>query len=541
MRPSTGPHVQTALSRIDNEAKVRRDAYLLKYQVDQAFNESRLRAWEKSIRIGATYEKAFEAVRDRLIPGKGNYLHTSVTQQVAQAFLEDCEFWLGCYNAAGAVVARNQEDWIEALVDDQDQPVRGPDGQQIHVVRRAFEWVFDTRQKLTVFSSNPQALRGFGGAVGVDEIAFHVRMTAMLQAAGGRAIWGYPVSLWSSHNGEDSEWNMFLSRERQAGAASLWSLQRTTLLDAIADGLVEKINATRGLSLTRDQFIAQTKALLGSIEAYLEECLCEPQQRGLPAVAWIVIQAAQKDYRSPVIAIDGDAKLGDVIDPAVAAVIAVNPWKELPRDGRYALGFDVARSGHLSSIHVKQTDGRRHRTVMHIKMHNCKLPGQRELIALGLDTLPAMTGGGDMGGLGRSDVEQLADRYPGRFNAVDFGTLKPYIVGKLKAAYDDGRNEIPRDQEELAYDVRAVLTKTVGTHLSYTESRNPLNAWSHCDMAYAEALAIANAEDSAGAPFAWQPLDPAFAGAQQDRQFGMGAAMQRRLAGAAGRTYGAYF
>lgn len=497
-------NVQTALSRVDNEAKVRRDGYLLPYQVQQAFNEARLRAWEKSIRIGATYEKAFEAVRDRLIPGKGNYLHTSVTQQVAQAFLGDCEFWLDAYEAGGTVMSRNESEWIEPLLDDEDQPVLDSQGRQIHVRRKAFEWVFDTKQKLTVFSSNPDALRGFGGAVGVDEIAFHLRMAAMMAAAGGRAMWGYPISLWSSHNGDDSDWNMFLKREREAGKESFWSIQKTTLLDAIEDGLVEKINATRGLSLTREQFIAQTQALLGSIEAYEEECLCIAHQRGLPAIAWMTILAAQRDYDELLVTIEGDGKLGDVIDPSVQAVIALNPWKNLPPDRRYALGYDVARSGHLSSVMVLDTTGREHRLAMDIKMHNCKLPGQRELIALGLETLRGMTGGGDMGGLGRSDVEQLADRYPGRFDAVDFGGQKPYIVGKLRSAYDDGRIVIPRGRDDIAYDVRAVLTKTVGTHVTYTESKNAVEPNSHCDMAYAQAMAVANAEDSSSGPFEWQ-------------------------------------
>lgn len=522
-------NVQTKLSRIDNEAKVRRDAYMLGYQVKQAFNEARFRAWEKSIRVGATYEKAFEAVRDRLIPGKGNYLHTSVSQQVAQAFLDDCEFWLGCYQAAGAIVARNENEWVEPLVDDNDKPILDGAGKQINVRRKAFEWVFDTHQKLTVFSSNPDTMRGFGGSVGIDEIAFHLRMLAMMKAAGGRAMWGYPVSMWSSHNGEDSEWNLFLQRERQLGDKSMWSIQRTTLLDAIEDGLVEKINKTRGLSLTREQFIEQTKALLGSVEAYLEECLCEPQQRGLPAVAWAVIQAAQKDVQIPVIDIRGDGVLGEPIDPCMLGVIEANPWKELDPAGRYSVGWDVARSGHLSSMMVFCNEGKHHRLAMHIKMHNCKLPGQRELLAKGLDTLHGMTGGGDKGGLGRSDVEQLADRYVGRFDAMDFGGQKAYIVGKMKGAYEDGRVEIPRDQEEIAYDVRAVLTKTVGTHLSFTESRNPLNQFSHCDMAYAQAMAITNAEDTSAGPCRVDTM-PAGGGAGMYDGPGRGAAGTHPLA-----------
>ena len=205
-------NVQTNLSRIDNEGKVRSDGYLLGYQVEQAFNEGRLRYWEKSIRIGATYEKAYEAVRDRLIPGKGDYLHSSVTQQVAQGFLEDCEFFLGAYKAAGAVVSRREEDWVEELRDAEDKPILDGNGNGIHVRRKAFEWNFDTKQKLRVFSSRPEALRGFGGAVGIDEIAFHLRMAAMLKAAGDVGLSGLDVDK-SQRRGQRME---SVSPEREA-------------------------------------------------------------------------------------------------------------------------------------------------------------------------------------------------------------------------------------------------------------------------------------------------------------------------------------
>lgn len=487
-------NIQTNLSRIDSEAKCRRDGYLLGYQLKWAFNERRLKAWEKSIRIGATYCQEFVAVRDRLVPGASDYLHSSVTLEVAKQFLKECEWWNGVYNAAGAVISHDSFEY-------EDEEFDGATQQWLKVKRQALRMTYDTKAAIIVFSSSPEGMRGLGGAVGVDEIAFHMRMTEMLKAAGGRAMRMDPVSLWSSHNGEDSEWNMFLKRERAAGDESQWWIHRTTLLEAIEDGLVENINKTKGTNVTREEFIRQTKALLGSIEAYEEECLCLPKQRGLPAIQWLVILGAQRDYQILLVDIVGDAVQGQKVDPSVQAVIDDNPWKRLDPSKRYALGFDVARSGHLSSVNVLETDGRQHRLAMHIKMKNTKLPGQRDLIALGFETLPGLTGGGDKGGLGRGIVEELSDKYPGRFDSVDFGNLKPYIISKLKGAYDDGRMIIPKDQDEIAYDVRAILTKTIGTHVGYTESKNACNEFSHCDIAYAQGLAVANAEDSNSRPF----------------------------------------
>ena|GEM_PF-2428278 len=526
-------NVQTNLGRIDNERKVTADGYLLPYQVQQAFDEHRLRWWEKSIRIGATFEKAFEAVRDRLIPGKGDYLHSSVTQQVGQAFLEDCEFFLGAYQAAGAVTGRDESESVEPLLDDADNPVCDAQGNEIYVKQRAFEWTFDTGQKLRVFSSRPEALRGFGGAVGVDEIAFHLRMSAMLKSAGGRATWGYPVSLWSSHNGEDSEWNLFLKRERQAGDESLWSGQTTTLIDAIEDGLVEKINSTRGLSLTREEFIEQTKALLGSQEAYEEECLCIAQIRGLPAIAWIDILAAQRDYHVDCRTVVGDAVQGQHIDPSVRALISENLWNGFDTTKRYSLGYDVARNGHLASVFVNETDGRNHRCVLNVRFHKCKIPGHREWIAQGLRALHGMTGAGDSTGLGLQVCEELSDMFPGRFDSVNFSTFKPHIVGRLRGAYQDGRKIIPREPDDIGYDARAIIVQSNGTRTTYTETKNPANQWSHCDLAYSDALATANAEDNAAAPTTWTAVGSANPHPALPAEHPVQRILQQQLAGAA--------
>lgn len=470
-------NIQTEMSKVDSQKTAEKKGFLLPYQIKWVYDDHRFKLCEKAIRVGLTFAQEFAAVRGRIM-GNGDYLHSSVTQGVAMNFIRECEFWIKEYKVKGTSIG--ETDFVNDL-DNTNQ--------------RALYIEFQNKKRIISFSSSPNAMRGFGGEVGLDEIAFHRKMAEMIKGAGGRSLWGDPVSMWSSHNGVDSDFNRFIQVERSKGAASKWSLHRVTILDAIEQGLVEKINEVKGLNFTREIFLQDCEAAVGSREAFEEECLCEPRERGESAISWFDIQAAQQDYHIYVIQIEGDAQMGDIIDPAVRHFLQENPFAGLNKSKMLSAGFDIARTGHLASLTICETDGRLHRLVLHVKFHKCKYSSMREAVALALDTLPGLTAEGDGGGLGNQICEELKDRFPGRFTPVNFSTFKPYIGGKLTGAFGDGRIIIPRDQEEIAFDVRGIKTKQSGTRALYTESKNPINAYSHCDIAWSLGMNITNAED----------------------------------------------
>jgi len=473
------PNVQTNLSKIDDEKFLSR--YLLPYQVRWAADHERLKAWEKSIRIGATWVQEFVACRDRQDKNNGDYLHSSVTQDVALQFIEECKWWMEAFD----IVAQSEGElnWGEK----QDE--------------KAFFIRFDTGQRIISFSSSPRAVRGFGGNVGLDEIAFHQDMGGMLKAAGGRAMWGFGVSLWSSHNGEDSDWNRLLQEERAKGDASKWSIHRTTIHDAVADGLVEKINQVRGTNFTREGFIEDTISLVGGQESFDEECGCEPKRKGTPAVSWLDLQWAQQDYGLVRIHVDGDARKHDTIDPCVQALLADRVWDQLDPAKRYSIGYDVARKGHLSAIWVNELAGKVRRLVMLATMHNCKFGSQREFIKQGMRLHRKTVGAGDNTGLGMQVCEELETEFgDARFIGMNFSAMKPYLGTLLSQTYEDHLQIIPRNPQEIAFDIRGIKTETTAAGRAvYTESRNPANPLSHCDEAWANALALAAAEEGVAA------------------------------------------
>ena len=471
------PNIQTEQSKIDSRKHAENKGFLLPYQLDWVYDENRYKLCEKSIRIGVTFAQEFAAVRGRL-NSKVDYLHSSVTQGVALNYIRECKFWLDQYKVKG--ISLGETEYVEELD---------------NTLQRAQYIEFPNGSRIVSFSSSPNAMRGFGGEVGLDEIAFHRNMADMIKGAGGRSLWGDPVSMWSSHNGADSDFNLFIQREKSLGDQSKWSLHKITIVDAINQGLVEKINQVKGMNFTREQFLIDCETAVGSREAFEEECMCEPKEGGRKAINWFDIQHAQKDYPIYFIKIKGDAKKGDEIDPSVQAFLQDNPFRLLEKNKRYSFGYDIARTGHLSAMPVLETDGKNHRLVMLILLHKCKFSSQRAVQALALDTHWGITGSMDGTGLGMESAEILEDRYPGRFTGVNFSAFKPHLGGKLTGVFEDGRIIIPQEPDVIAYDVRGIKTAQSGTRTIYIESRNPVDADSHCDIAWGLALGIANAED----------------------------------------------
>jgi phage FluMu gp28-like protein len=440
--------------------------YFLEYQIAAILNEERLFAWEKSIRIGATYAMSFRAVRRR-VQGMGDYLHTSVSLPAALEFADQCKQWVELYGLAA--VSMGEIDW--------------PDSAESKAYMIKFE-----KGRIIAFSSNPKAVRSFGGEVGIDEFGFHKDPKEMLKAAGGRAMWGYPVSVWSSHNGAESEWNRFLTEERARGEKSRWRLMRTTLPEAIEAGLVDKINETRGTKFTPEQFVADTKVMVGGEDAYNEECLCQPRRAGDAAIKWHLLEDARKDYS--ITRIDMTEKTTDV--SSLVSVLAEGTTA--PR--RLSLGYDVARKGDLSSVWINrhEASGQR-RLVALVTMRDTKFGTQRELIATLFRVFPTMCGCGDSTGIGMQVCEELSDEFgSARFTGLNFSAAKPDLGTKLVRMYEDGRQILPRGSQydEIVYDLAGIrVTASASGRMQFYETPNPIEKRSHCDIAWSNALSIA--------------------------------------------------
>lgn len=445
--------------------------YFLQYQKDAIMTTCRLLLWEKSIRIGATFAMAFRAVRNR-IRTKRNYLHTSVNERIAKSFIGDCQKFCRIIDVVGASEVKEFETW----------------NKQENRSETAFEITFKNQEcAIKAFSSNPDAIRGEGGDVGIDELSSHKQPDEMVKAAGGRAMWGDSLAIWTSHKGVNSAFNRKLKEERAKGEESRFTIMRTTLLDAIALGLLDKINEVSGQNMSEEDFIADTKALVGGDAAYNEECLCDPRAEGAQAIKWGYIDAAKRDYVILRKDIEGDEPFD--IEAWLASLLPV-----LNIADAVAVGYDVARTGHLSSVPIIARFGDDWKLMALITMHKRKFGLQRDVLAGIMRSVPTCLGGGDKTGLGMQVCEELTDLFTEyRFTGMNFGTLKTDLGTKLVRVFEDNRFHLPaaRDQEDIQFDLAAITTGNLPSGRAvFMESINPINKLSHCDIAWAIAMAV---------------------------------------------------
>ena len=196
---------------------------LLPYQRRWVADTSRVRVWEKSRRIGASYCEAFqsvmEAAKSREAGGQDTF-YLSYNKEMTQTFIRDCAFWAKALNVLA-------DDMEEVLLRDEDR--------DITVYRIRFASGFN----VWGLPSEPRSLRSKQGRVVIDEAAFVDDLPELMKAAFALLMWGGSVSILSTHNGEENPFNELL-KEVRAGERK-YSLHRTTLDDAIADGLFKTI------------------------------------------------------------------------------------------------------------------------------------------------------------------------------------------------------------------------------------------------------------------------------------------------------------
>lgn len=160
-----------------------------------------------------------EAAKSREAGGQDTF-YLSYNKEMTQTFIRDCAFWAKAFN----MVADGAE---ELVLRDEDR--------DITVYRIRFASGFN----VWGLPSEPRSLRSKQGRVIIDEAAFVDDLPELMKAAFALLMWGGSVSILSTHNGEDNPFNE-LVRDIRAGAKK-YSLHRTTLDDALADGLFKTI------------------------------------------------------------------------------------------------------------------------------------------------------------------------------------------------------------------------------------------------------------------------------------------------------------
>lgn len=479
---------------IDSEAAASR--HFLQYQVAWIFDQSRMMLAEKSVRIGWTYCDAYRNVRKRLLHKDRDYLFATKDQASAIEYLGICKKFIELFKLTRNILTSGEE----------TVKVKGADGITEEV---KFSFIkFTNGSRIIAFSASPMAMAVYGGDVGLDEFAKAQNDALLWETAQGRVTWGYDLAVWSAHNGTDTLFYQF-SREAAAGKGG-WNHYRVTMEDAVEVGLVEKINEASGSSQTREDFIQACKDRARLPEVYEQAYNCNPSGSASSIVSWSQICQCRRDYEIERLHLEAHQvrEIFGVYQDASPA-----PRRSRVRsylNGVYKrffatskhrrLGFDVAASGQgdLCSIYLDEVEDERLKLEA---LFTCRTDDWDfiETVLWTFLSLGSIKGCGDETGLGKQVCWKTSQKFPA-FRGVNFSREKHDMGHALMNQLAMAEKVLPSGEDDIAQDYFSLRKNFAGGRWVFSEGRNNLNPASHCDIAWAGALASrADENDGTGA------------------------------------------
>lgn len=414
--------------------EARQNNIFLAYQATWLKDNSPLKIWEKSRRIGASWAEAFVCTRLAALAksaGGMDCFYMAYEKEMTQQFISDVALW-----AKVLQVACN--DIEEIVIKDEDKDILM---YKIH---------FDSGFEVWALPSKAKLLRSKQGHFVFDEAAFADDFHEILKAAHAFRVWGGSISILSTHDGEDNPFNQLIQDIKNG--KKKWSLHHTTIEDALDDGLYKRICKVQNKEWSED---AQKKWLTELIEEAGEfadeEYYCIPSKAGARYFSAELIRSVSIKEK-PVFRFSADdsftfekaEKREKQILKWFKDVKAVLAETDLP----VCFGEDFARSGDLTVLHfdAEKGDGSTD-TLCEIELRNVPFAQQWQFIKLCCDSLKNFNGAAfDSRGNGQMIAELAAQEYPGCVFQVML-SRKWYAENfpKLKCAFEDGTTNIPDD------------------------------------------------------------------------------------------------
>lgn len=470
--------------------------YFLPYQARWIHDNSPIKLYEKTRRGGITYATSYRCVDKCLREKPGSSFVQWVSSRdelTAKEFITDyVAMWAKEANKIAREMAQGFEDAV-GLDGDHFEVVDERHGITARVVR------FKNGARIVSLSSNPLAFAGKGGDVLIDEWDLHEDQAAIYDMAFPCITWGGQLELVSAYSPTGSEDTEFakMCKAVKEGTRQGVSFHRTTIVDAIDDGFVEKVNevkAKRGIPpQTRDAFLKAQRDGCRTIGAFNSQYMCIPNLASGDSLVSSADRAASKSafdiFRMHLV---GDGTELDVVDPCAKPYIDIEFWREIFKDcERLAFGWDIAVTGDLASMWINRQEGERRKLVVSLTFKRCKLETQRQIAEAMYDAGSDMVGCGDKSAIGYSDCVKLELKYPGRFIGIVFsGNSKLIVMSAMQGAFERHLQMLPTEYPEISADIGAMKTgKTPQNRLTFIHGNNDYLPDSHCDIAVSCGLA----------------------------------------------------
>lgn len=453
--------------------------YFMGYQIDWLRDTSRFKIDEKSRRVGMSYVQSYEDTLDAARAEKPlDVWFSSADESAAKEYILYVAQWAHILNIAA-------KDLGETVISKNDDI-------------KAFTVQFANGRRINALSSNPKAFRSKGGKLVLDEFAFHADQEAMWKAARPIITWGFPVRIISTYNGKGNRYYRMVSEAKKAiaeGRTPQWSLHTTTLVDAVNDGLADRILGRKLTPEERQLWIDVEHEACGDEDIWQQEYMCNPVDEASAWLPWELIVACESAAAGPVFG--NDVSIDDIT--AIARAIA-------GVRGDCYLGWDVARTHDGSVMWVSQRVGDVAWTRVAIVLKRVSFARQLEIFDMLMSLFAVRRACIDKTGLGMPIVEEAQTRWGEyRVEGVTFTSeVKQHLATHGKQQFEDKRVRIPvsRDIRDSHHAVRKVTT--VAGNPRFDADRNESG---HADEFWAHMLAL-HAADSSLQPAAGETVEP---------------------------------
>lgn len=414
--------------------------YFMPYQANYINDKRRFKIVEKSRRIGMTYAESFDNTADAALGKVQKVWFSSADLTASEEFIDYVAYWARVLDVAA-------KDMGEVVVDSDNDVL-------------AHRVTFTNGSEINAISSNPSKFRSKGGRIILDEFAHHKNQEKLLAAAKPSTMWGSELRIISTHNGEESVFNQLIKEVNKGNEGSMknWKLHKTTIDEAIKQGLVDKIIGHKASENEIAEFLEDAFSGMTQ-EAIQEEFYCIPRGNSSNhLLSYELINAVQRENI-----------LYGLLESA---------------EGMLFVGYDIARRRDLSVIWIIEQLGEIYYTRQVIVLKNMKFRDQKKILYEILNHPKVRRCCIDETGIGMNLAEDAE---------TDFGKYKVepiYFTGKVKeemanhtfVCVENQKVLIPLDKtiRDDLYSVKSVITTAgnVRYEAEHTEEGHADRFWS---------------------------------------------------------------
>ena len=423
--------------------------YFLPYQQRWLDDNSPVKIWEKSRRIGATYVQSYEDVRDCVSKKVPAVWFSSADESAAREYITYCEQWTKLFHMAAKPLGN--------IVVDSEKDIK------------AFVIEFANGTKIHALSSNPKGFRSKGGKVVLDEFAHHDSQDQLWKAARPCVTWGFPLRILSTHNGQQCRFYKFIEQVNKGKLK--WNLHTTPIQLAVDEGLVDKILQKKATEQEKEEWLNEQMANCFDEYTWLQEYCCIAIDEASAFLPYELISSCETE----------------------------NILKNLDEiTGDLFVGMDIGRKKDLTVIWILETFEKSKYTRMVKILEKTPFHIQEEVLTNILKHRNLRRCSIDSTGLGMQLAESAQRKFGQyRVEAINFtNKVKEELAYNLRTNFEDKSVFIPAEHD-IREDLHSVKRVTTSAgNIRFDADSCEVNG--HADRFWALALALYAAGTNAG-------------------------------------------